>query len=75
MKASITRKLDGSGIEVVAYIVQINRGFQPTISYGVDVWAVSEGGYRSLIPNGESMLPPETVQSIKIELWRSVMPS
>tara|TARA_R100001377_G_scaffold82536_1_gene63009 strand:+ start:110 stop:331 length:222 start_codon:yes stop_codon:yes gene_type:complete len=69
--ASISEEFPGFKVEVT--IIPITRGFGATINYGVTVWAVS-GNTSSVIPGGESMVPPEIIQNIKLKLWEKVKP-
>lgn len=67
--ASYAEEFPGGKVEV--RIIPIDR--PATINYAVTVWAVS-GGYSSVIPGGEAMLPPGLVESIKLKLWEQIKP-
>ena len=73
MKASVIVPVEGAGLEVEVMIIPIERGIGATVDYGVTVWQV-KNNYRSVIPNGESMLPVEMVQSAKTKLWENIRP-
>lgn len=71
IQASISEDFPGFRVEVT--IIPITRGLGATINYSVTVWAVA-GNMLRVIPNGEVMLPPELIQSLKTKLWEAIKP-
>lgn len=71
--AYYTEELPQFGLVLELSIIPINRGFQATIDYSVDVFAVA-GGYRQLLVDGVDMLPPDVVRAAKFKLWEQILP-
>lgn len=63
----------GIGIEVEVTLVPVQRGLGATVEYAVEVWQVS-GNIRTIIVDGEKMVPPEIIAEAKTKLWENIKP-
>jgi hypothetical protein len=71
MLAELSRDLNG--LEVIAKVAPITRGYKATLRYSIEVWSIRDG-FRTMLRDGPAMLPPDFVQALKLELWERLKP-